>query len=53
MVAVLNAAPQTAAPQAVAAWLDSLAPDYSADERAAFAAAFDYAVEKCGATAVP
>ncbi|HEY5308975.1 MAG TPA: HD domain-containing protein, partial [Casimicrobiaceae bacterium] len=53
MVAVLNAAPQTAAPQAVAAWLDSLATDYSADERAAFAAAFDYAVEKCGATAVP
>ena len=43
MVAVLHAAPEAAAPQAVAAWLDSLTPDYAADERASFAAAFDYA----------
>ena len=43
MVAVLHAAPEAAAPQAVAAWLDSLSPDYAADERASFAAAFDYA----------
>ena len=43
MVDVLHAAPEAAAPQAVAAWLDSLTPDYAADERASFAAAFDYA----------
>jgi GTP pyrophosphokinase len=43
MVAVLHAAPQTAAPHAVAAWLSSLANDYTADERASFAAALDYA----------
>ena len=45
MVAVLHAAPQAAAPDAVAAWLDSLANDYTAAERDAFAAAFDYARE--------
>ena len=43
MVAVLHAAPEAAAPQAVAAWLDSLTQDYAADERTSFAAAFDYA----------
>src|SRR3982751_2237619 len=43
MVAVLHAAPQTAAPHAVAAWLSSLSNDYTADERATFAAALDYA----------
>ena len=43
MVAVLHAAPQTAAPQAVAAWLDTLSREYSAAERASFAAAFEYA----------
>ncbi len=43
MVAVLHAAPQTAAPHAVAAWLSSLANDYTADERATFADAFDFA----------
>ncbi len=43
MVAVLHAAPEAAAPQAVAAWLDSLTQDYGADERTSFAAAFDYA----------
>ncbi len=48
MVAVLHAAPQTAAPQAVAAWLESLASDYSADERASFAAALDYARAHAG-----
>ena len=53
MVAVLHAAPQTAAPQAVAAWLDTLAGDYPADERASFAAAFEYARERCGDAARP
>jgi GTP pyrophosphokinase len=43
MVAVLHAAPRTAAPQAVAAWLETLAADYSADECASFATAFEYA----------
>ena len=43
MVAVLHAAPQTAAPQAAAAWLDSLVNDYSVAERASFAAAFAHA----------
>ena len=45
MVAVLRAAPQAAAPAAVAAWLDSLAPTYIADERARLARAFAYAHE--------
>ncbi|MFO1399010.1 MAG: bifunctional (p)ppGpp synthetase/guanosine-3',5'-bis(diphosphate) 3'-pyrophosphohydrolase [Burkholderiales bacterium] len=45
MVAVASAAPQTAAPRAVAAWLETLSPDYSADERASFQAAFDFARE--------
>ena len=48
MVAVLHAAPRTAAPQAVAAWLETLAADYSADERASFAAAFEYARTRVG-----
>jgi len=52
MVAVLHAAPQTAAPDAVAAWLDSLANDYSAAERAAFAVALDYARELTGDAAM-
>jgi GTP pyrophosphokinase len=43
MVAVLHAAPQTAAPKAVAAWLDTLTGEYSAEDRASFSAAFEYA----------
>ena len=52
MVAVLHAAPRAAAPEAVAAWLESLAQEYSADERASFAAAFDYARERTGDAAM-
>ena len=52
MVAVLHAAPRAAAPEAVAAWLETLAHDYSADERASFAAAFDYARERTGDAAM-
>jgi GTP pyrophosphokinase len=52
MVAVLHAAPQTAAPHAVAAWLSSLADDYTADERASFAAALDYARNLTGDAAM-
>src|SRR3954466_13515446 len=47
MVAVLHAAPRTSTPDAVAAWLESLAPVYSADERARLQAGFDYAREHC------
>ena len=43
MVAVLHAAPQAAVPEAVAAWLETLAHDYSPEERASLAAAVDYA----------
>src|SRR5258708_38507749 len=53
MVAVLHAAPQTAAPQAVAAWLDTLIPEYSADERASFAAAFEHARLHCADVTLP
>jgi GTP pyrophosphokinase len=53
MVAVLHAAPQTAAPQAVAAWLDTLSREYSAAERASFAAALEYARSGCGDAAMP
>ena len=52
MVAVLNKAPQTAAPDAVAAWLATLAADYSSEERAAFAAAFEYARAHTGDAAM-
>ena len=52
MVAVLHAAPRAAAPEAVAAWLETLAHDYSADERASFAAAFAYARERTGDAAM-
>ncbi len=41
MVAVLHAAPGTAAPQEVAAWLDSLRGTYSEDDLAAFRAMLD------------
>ena len=52
MVAVLHAAPHAAAPQAVAAWLASLVPDYSADERASFADAFEFARARTGDAAM-
>jgi len=52
MVAVLHAAPKAAAPQAVAAWLASLVPDYSPDERASFADAFEYARTHTGDAAM-
>jgi GTP pyrophosphokinase len=53
MVAVLRAAPRAAAPQAVAGWLESLAPTYSAAERATLARAFALAHARCGETAMP
>jgi GTP pyrophosphokinase len=53
MVAVLHAAPQTAAPQAVAAWLDTLSREYSDAERTSFAAAFEYARARCADAAMP
>jgi GTP pyrophosphokinase len=52
MVAVLHAAPRAAAPQAVAAWLSSLGPDYTAGERASFATAVEYAREHTGDAAM-
>jgi GTP pyrophosphokinase len=48
MVAVTHAAPQAAAPQAVSAWLDTLAPVYTAADRARFAAAYQTAREAFG-----
>ena len=53
MVAVLHAAPQAAAQDAVAAWLDSLSGEYSADERDALAAVFEYAREHTGNAVMP
>ncbi len=49
MVAVLHAAPQAAVADAVAAWLTSLANDYSIAERDSFAAAFAYARDHAAA----
>ncbi len=43
MVAVVHAAPQTSAPEAVAAWVGSLAAIYPAEDIAGIAAALDYA----------
>ena len=48
MVAVTQAAPQAAAPQAVGAWLDSLAPVYTDADRERFAAAYEMARERVG-----
>jgi len=48
MVAVVHAAPASAAPQAVAAWLDSLAGTYPREDIDAFRAAFDYTQERVG-----
>ena len=53
MVAVLHAAPRAAAPEAVAAWLTSLAPTYRPDAREAFKVAYDLAREKCGNARLP
>ena len=48
MVAVVHAAPVSAAPQAVAAWLDSLAGVYPRDDIEAMRAAFTYLAERAG-----
>jgi len=48
MVAVLHPAPGTSAPEAVAAWLESLRGVYPADDVGAIEAAFEYARERCG-----
>jgi GTP pyrophosphokinase len=48
MVAVTHAAPQAAAPQAVSAWLDSLAPVYAEPDRARFASAYREARDAFG-----
>jgi GTP pyrophosphokinase len=53
MVAVLHAAPQTAAPQAVVAWLETLSREYSSEERASFAAAFEHARARCSDAVMP
>ncbi|HEY2818850.1 MAG TPA: bifunctional (p)ppGpp synthetase/guanosine-3',5'-bis(diphosphate) 3'-pyrophosphohydrolase [Casimicrobiaceae bacterium] len=47
MVAVLHAAPRVAAPAAVAAWLESLAPTYQARVRETFRSAFELARDRC------
>ena len=48
MVAVVHAAPASAAPLAVAAWLDSLAGVYPRDDVEAMRAAFAYLAERAG-----
>ena len=48
MVAALSAAPEAAAPQAIAAWLDGLRGTYPDVDRDALAAAYAYARERCG-----
>ncbi len=48
MVSVLHAAPGSDAPQAVAAWLESLRGIYPESDVDAIAAAFAYARERCG-----
>ncbi|HET9045657.1 MAG TPA: HD domain-containing protein, partial [Casimicrobiaceae bacterium] len=53
MVAVLHAAPRAAAPEAVATWLDSLAPLFSAAERKSLNEAFDLARERAGDARMP
>jgi len=53
MVAVMHAAPQAAAPQAVAAWLDSIVSSYGAPARAALERAIAFARERCGDAAMP
>jgi GTP pyrophosphokinase len=53
MVAVLHAAPEASAPQAVAAWLGTLRGVYPDDDLDAFAAALDYARTRCGSARGP
>jgi GTP pyrophosphokinase len=53
MVAVLHAAPRAAAPQTVAAWLESLAPTYQPSVRETFATALDLARDRCGDARLP
>ncbi|HYT96061.1 MAG TPA: HD domain-containing protein, partial [Casimicrobiaceae bacterium] len=53
MVAVLHAAPRAAAPQTVAAWLESLAPTYQPSVRETFATALDLARDLCGDARLP
>ena len=48
MVAVTHAAPQAAAPQAVQAWLDSLAAIYTDSDRERFRAAYEFARSALG-----
>ncbi|HET8876768.1 MAG TPA: hypothetical protein VFO53_10605, partial [Casimicrobiaceae bacterium] len=53
MVAVTHAAPQAAAPQAVSAWLDSVASTYGAPARATLERAIALARERCGDAVMP
>jgi len=53
MVAVLHAAPRVAAPEAVATWVESLAPAYTAAERSALQDAFDLAHARTGDARMP
>ena len=53
MVAVLHAAPQAAAPQAVAAWLDSIALSHGATARGTLERAVALARERCGDATMP
>ncbi|MEO5764454.1 MAG: GTP diphosphokinase [Casimicrobiaceae bacterium] len=53
MVAVLNAAPRAAVPDAVAAWLDSLAPRFSPADRAALKDAFELAHARAADARMP
>ena len=48
MVAVVHAKPGSAAPQAVAAWLDALAGAYPRDAIESFRQAFDYTLARTG-----
>src|SRR6478672_11552445 len=48
MVAVTHAAPQAAVPQAVNAWLDTLAPVYTEADRGRFATAYETARDAFG-----
>jgi len=48
MVAVSHPVLESAAPDAVAGWLDALSGVYPAEDRSAFEAALDYARERCG-----
>jgi GTP pyrophosphokinase len=53
MVAVLNKAPPAAAPQAVSAWLDAVAPAYGPDARATLERAIAIARERYADTRMP